>query len=118
MKYLPKHLLTLSLVALLAACGGGGNSDNNSGSGIDSSSKMIISGSVGDGPVASATVTLKSRNGSVLSTTTSSQQARYTLSVDVESDDFPLLLEASQGIDLVTGTSPDFTLISVVPNAP
>ena len=73
-----------------------------------------IGGSVGDGPVVGATVTIYSASGSVLGTLQSDSNASYSSTVKAKGSDYPLRLVASGGTDLVTGGVPDFEMVSVV----
>jgi hypothetical protein len=107
---LTKQFLTLSLCVILSACGGGNTVESN----VTTADRLTVSGCVGDGPIVGATVILKSLDGDVLATTTSDQHAQYTLSATVDSNAYPLILEASSGTDLVTAGVPDFTLVSVL----
>jgi hypothetical protein len=73
-----------------------------------------ISGSVGDGPVTGATITAYSSTGDVLGTFTSDSGASFRGLVKVKGSHYPLRLSATGGTDLVTGTVPDFEMVSVV----
>lgn len=106
--------LTLSL--LISACAEESTDENVSTETVNTGNRITIGGSVGDGPVIGATIILKNNRGLVLATSTSDDQANYLLTLDIQTEDFPLLVEASNGIDLVSGTIPDFTLISAIPN--
>ncbi|MGB5247381.1 MAG: putative Ig domain-containing protein, partial [Woeseia sp.] len=75
-----------------------------------------VSGSVGDGPITDAQIRVTARDGRNLVTTSSSATASYDISVETESADYPLLIIATGGTDLVTLTSPDFDMQSVVKN--
>ncbi|MGB5580032.1 MAG: hypothetical protein WBM68_05675, partial [Woeseia sp.] len=75
-----------------------------------------VSGSVGDGPITDAQIRITARDGRNLVTTSSSATASYDISVETESADYPLLIIATGGTDLVTLTSPDFDMQSVVKN--
>jgi hypothetical protein len=75
---------------------------------------VVISGSVGDGPVTGATVTVYSNDGTVLGTLFSDDSASFRATLNVTSNQYPLRLVASGGIDLVTGAAPDFAMISVM----
>lgn len=105
-KGLDKLALTLLIGLTLTACGGG-----NGGS--SASSNYGFGGSVGDGPIANATVILKNAAGDIIAETMSDSKASYRFSVDVSATDFPLTVETFGGIDLVSGTAPDFDMVSV-----
>ena len=92
------------LVSQLTACGGGD-------SGI--TSDVTHSGSVGDGPITGATVTIMDRNGTILATETSDNTANYQVTLKVPKDAYPLHITATGGIDAVTQSQPDFSLASV-----
>ncbi|QYZ65874.1 MAG: hypothetical protein HPY30_07675 [Gammaproteobacteria bacterium (ex Lamellibrachia satsuma)] len=105
-----KTFLTTLLVLLLAACGGGTTDE-----GIDqTATKTTFVGSVGDGPVVNAQVTLRNAAGQVLATTSSDSLADYHFSVEVLPEDYPLTVEATGGTDLVTGSAPEFNLRSTI----
>jgi hypothetical protein len=114
----------------LVACGiddagiSGGSSSGSSKSGSEvatvqraGESLQEISGSVGDGPITGATITVLDTNGEILAIAFSDDTATYNSAVQAEPDDYPLILEVSGGIDLVTGTEPDFQMVSVVMSA-
>ena len=108
-----KTLILLSLSTLLSACNIS-TSENATTTTTDTSNRITVSGSVGDGPIVGATVTIRNRQGTLLASTTSDQRASYFLDLQAGPDDFPLTLEADNGTDLVTGTTPDFGLLSVL----
>jgi len=111
----------LTMIVTVTACGGGGdsggsasnpsNKDNNLSSGNDKVHTII--GSVGDGPISNATITVKNANGDVVVTATGNAQANYTLSVPVDTL-FPLEITATGGIDMVSNAPPEFALIAAV----
>lgn len=75
-------------------------------------SPSTISGSVGDGPITQAQITLTDNTGVEVGSTLSDSTANYSIDVALGSS-YPVLVSARGGTDMVTGTGPDFTLISV-----
>ncbi|MBA1443813.1 MAG: Ig-like domain-containing protein [Chromatiales bacterium] len=94
---------------LVTACGGGGSISETT-----TSNRVEFGGSVGDGPVVGATVTIRNHNFEVISSTTSDIQANFSFVGEIADEQFPLIIEATLGIDLVTNAQPDFTLTAVV----
>jgi len=111
----------LLIPVFLASCGGGGSSgDKNTSSnsnGVTSQGQLVISGSVGDGPIVGATLNIFDANGNLVHTGVSDVNARYTVRIQLEANAYPLTIEAQGGIDLVTGRAPDFAMLSVVADA-
>jgi len=113
-----KRLIALTILALsLVSCGGEGDQENlppltNDSSDIDVTS--VFSGSVGDGPITGAVIAVYDVNGNMLSTTTSTSSANYQITVRTGNKSYPLTLTANGGTDIVSGTTPDFTLASTV----
>lgn len=116
-------VIVLSL--FLSACGGGNDTGNelsdinttgvtDSGTPVNNDTSITLSGSVGDGPVTGATVVIKNSSGEILKSVLSNEYAKYSVNIRVNANDYPLMLEASGGIDLVTSAAPDFILYSVV----
>ncbi len=99
----------VSVVILQTACVDEGNSSASSGT-----VTSAFSGSVGDGPIVGATVNIYDRNGQLVHTTVSDQSAKYSAEITTSGSAFPLTVEVKDGIDLVTGREPDFTMTSVV----
>ena len=75
---------------------------------------VVISGSVGDGPVTGATVTVYSNSGDILGAVPSDGNAFFSTTLQVADNQYPLRLVVSGGIDLVTGAAPDFEMVSVM----
>lgn len=132
----------LLLPILLAACNGSGESVNSSfttgfdDAGIpgnettgdsstsdDSSEESVatiartLTGSVGDGPIIGATIRVFDKNRNLLETGVSDDSASYRLTTHAAAESYPLVIEASGGIDLVTNAPADFTLKSVAMSA-
>ena len=111
-----KAINILALSLLISGCGGGSTNDPSAPEPVSSDVLLSISGSVGDGPITGATIDMISDGNALLATTVSDQQANYQFELNIQESDFPILLEAHSGIDLVTGSAPDFTLASVILN--
>lgn len=105
-------LLLVVLLAGLAGCG----VDNSASppAATTSGSAILFSGSVGDGPITGAALRVFSARGNRLGTIYSDSRAKYQANITPVTADFPLWLETSGGIDLVTGRAPDFEMISVL----
>jgi len=99
---------------MLAACGGGGGGsiDIDSTPANTYSGAVVFGGSIGDGPVTGATVTVLSAQGETLGTITSDRNASYQARITPEAGDYPIQLIVSGGTDLVTGRQPDFQMES------
>ena len=80
---------------------------------IISGDETLITGSVGDGPVVGARVACFDAHGKMSCNATSDNNARYSITLSAETA-FPVTIEVTGGIDLVTGREPDFILRSVV----
>jgi len=74
---------------------------------------LELAGSVGDGPIVDAVLTIRSSSGEVLSNTVSDQNAGYNIQVRTQGKHYPLTIEASAGFDLVTRLPLDFKMESV-----
>ncbi len=110
-----KVLLCVIFAVQLVACGGGGGGGGSTGSGAaDIASAVEVSGSVGDGPVTGATIVVYADNGDELGTMSSDNTASFQTTVRAKGRDYPLLIKASGGFDLVTGDEPAFEMLSVM----
>ena len=76
-----------------------------------------IGGSVGDGPLVGATITISSSSGGRLAELVSDTTADYATTVTTAVGNYPLRILATGGTDLVTSTGPDFDLIGAVPTS-
>jgi hypothetical protein len=109
-------ILLLATASLgLHACGGGSSDTTTAADTSEAVYDLDLSGSVGDGPVAGAQLTVRSSQGDALQNLLSSQSAGYAVLLKTKGKYYPLLVEATGGTDLVTNLSPDFTLTSAVP---
>jgi len=109
-----RHLLVLLLLSGLGACRLDlGN--NDSPTAADSTLLSVdVSGSVGDGPVTGATVTVYGSDGAVLGTVQTDSTAGFRSTLRIRGNQYPVTLLVSGGVDLVTGRAPDFVLESVL----
>jgi len=94
----------------LQGCSGGGG-DSQSAT-ADVLTDVELSGSVGDGPLVGAQLTIFSSSGEVLSTDTSDQSAGYTVQLKTKGKYYPLIVDATGGTDIVTNLAPTFALES------
>ena len=74
---------------------------------------VMITGSVGDGPVVGATVEVVSADGVVVSQATGGSTASFRVLVPANTR-YPIRLRAVGGIDLVSLRTPDFTLETLI----
>lgn len=112
-------VLLLSLALVLTGCGGnsasaGGGAVPLAADATPVDTTAVFSGSVGDGPVTGATVQVFSNSGSLLGSVVTDSSAGFTVTIKARGNEYPLRLEVRNGVDLVTGTAPDFTLVSVL----
>ena len=69
-----------------------------------------LTGSVGDGPIVNASMRVLTADGAILSEFTSDATAGYSIKVRANNNDYPLIIDAWSGTDLVTGLAPDFAM--------
>jgi hypothetical protein len=131
---LTTRLSTLLVAFLLTVGGCGGGSDKPSSFGQGASSppppsptpppsgtispdtiyETVVTGSVGDGPIVGARVRVFANSGALLMESTSGVNADYELTIKTQGRNYALSIQADQGIDLVTGMAPDFSLITAI----
>ena len=78
----------------------------------DADIDVLLDGSVGDGPVMNAQITVRTSAGTVLQNVVGSQLAGYNVTLKTKGKHFPLFIEATGGTDLVTNLPPEFVLRS------
>jgi hypothetical protein len=106
--------LAVAMLLSLSACSGGGaGSDSTGSSNAAATGPVVVSGSVGDGPVVGATLQVVDAAGQVLGTDRSTDTADYQLELPAETR-LPVLVTATGGIDLVTQRPLDFPLVGAV----
>lgn len=118
MRNLTARIATSCLIVFLGACGGssGGNSVETTPTSPITSSPTSISGSVGDGPVVNATVKFFDANGLEIGEAISNGFAKYEFELPANTQ-LPVTIRATGGMDLVTGRTLDFELVSFVNDA-
>jgi hypothetical protein len=106
-----KHLTVLLASAALAGCLDGGDGGSDSADSLSSAiGNTSVSGVVVDGPVISGEVVATDASGSVVATTRTGSDARYSLSFSNSDIEFPVTISVADGINLVTGNAPSFPL--------
>ncbi len=116
-----KLLIAMVVVVQLVACGDDGGSEANIAVGNGQvpsqlASDVVLSGSVGDGPVTGASIVVYSNKGEQIGSMISDNTASFEKNFKVKGNQYPLLLEVNGGVDLVTGSTPDFQMLSVMMN--
>ena len=74
------------------------------------SDNVELSGSVGDGPVVGANMRVTNSSGDLLAEFQSDSNAGYNVTLTALDSDYPLMIEATGGTDLVSNQPPDFML--------
>lgn len=69
-----------------------------------------LTGSVGDGPVVGALMRVMQNDGVILEEFQSDSDAGYNIRVKTKGKYYPLTVDATDGVDLVTNRAPDFVL--------
>ena len=110
-------LITAALSFALTGCSSSGEGDYDSAWVGDIEKHVNVSGSVGDGPLVNASVTIRKKNGEELASFRSDGSASYDVALSVSERHFPLLIDVTGGTDLVTNAAPDFVLRSAVLSA-
>jgi hypothetical protein len=110
---------TLSLLLGAAGCGGesypaSSISQAMEAQRLNATVDNHVTGSVGDGPIVGARLRVHSNSGQLLLETESSGSADYDINVKTKGRNYALTITADRGIDLVTGTPPDFRLVSTI----
>jgi len=109
------HSTWIRNIATVVSCGAilGGclseEKDNTTFNG-ENTNDVELSGSVGDGPVVGASMSVTSKSGELLAEFQSDSNAGYNITITTLSEDYPLSIEATGGTDLVTNQPPDFML--------
>lgn len=90
-----RHVLALSLVALLNACGSGGGGSSDSGSGSTPATPPVLSGVAATGaPLGNASVTVLDASGASVGTgSTHPTDGSYKITLSKTSPQMPLLIE-------------------------
>src|SRR5262245_44708152 len=102
--------LVVVCALVLSACNG---SNERSSQALRNDNPLVLSGSIGDGPVAGAAVTVLDANGDSVVAGVSDDVAGYEITVPAGTR-FPITVNATGGIDLVTGVPPTFDLKAVL----
>lgn len=98
-------------LSLLGGCGG---SEDGGEPGAALLTESQLTGSVGDGPIAGASMRVLSSDGTTLAEFLSDPTAGYDVTVRTKGKHYPLTIEARGGTDLVTQLEPDFALLGAV----
>jgi hypothetical protein len=114
-----KILVPILFGFALQGCGGDdaeavsvGTPDLTGADDPDADIDVSVEGSVGDGPVMNAQITVRTSGGTVLHNVVGSQLAGYNVTLRTRGRYFPLFIQATGGTDLVTNLPPDFVLRS------
>jgi hypothetical protein len=73
-----------------------------------------LSGSVGDGPVIGADMLVMTSSGDMIAEFQSDANAGYNITINATGPSYPLIIQATGGVDLVTGIAPDFEMSGAV----
>jgi hypothetical protein len=109
--YAHKTFVPILLGCALQGCGGG-EEEAAAIADTDPDIEIAIEGSVGDGPITGAQINVRSKDGAVLQNVVSSQLAGYNVTLKTKGKNFPLLIDAAGGTDMVTNQPPEFALRS------
>ncbi len=100
----------LGILLALGGCLSGGAEDDAAAPHFQQRQQITLTGSVGDGPVVGAAMVATTPTDEVIAEFESDAGAGYSVVLEVESSDFPLIISATGGTDLVTNLAPDFAL--------
>jgi hypothetical protein len=106
------HKVLAPILFGFALQGCGGDEEATTVADSDADFDVAIDGSVGDGPITGAQVSVHAKDGTLLQNVISSQTAGYSVTLKTKGKYFPLLVDAAGGTDMVTNQPPDFALRS------
>src|SRR6187551_809899 len=106
------HKVLVPILFGFALLGCGGDEEATAVADSDADFDVAIDGSVGDGPITGAQVSVRAKDGTVLQSVVSSQTAGYNVILKTKGKNFPLFISATGGTDMVTNQPPDFALRS------
>ena len=95
-----------ALIFLLAACSGSSKQD------VIESEGLVLTGSVGDGPIVGATIVVEDVDGNPVFEGSSDETANYTFDIP-DGTHMPVTVRVSGGTDLVTSRPTDFEMQSI-----
>ena len=95
-----------ALIFMLAACTGSSKQD------VIESEGLVLTGSVGDGPIVGATIRVEDAEGKLVFAGMSDETANYSLEIP-DGTALPVTVRVSGGTDLVTSRGADFEMQSV-----
>jgi len=107
-----RPILFVAIPTILAGCLADGSREEVSV--LPDFADVRLSGSVGDGPIAGASMVIFANDGSMLAEFESDAAASYDVTVRTRPRQYPLTISATGGIDMVTNLAPDFDLRSAV----
>lgn len=111
--------LLAALAQMFTACSGSADSGfttdaDNPGGTNNNMTQVTLTGSVDDGPVTQSNVYVGTAGGETVWEGTTTGQAEYSATLMVTATEFPLILRATDGTDLVTNAAPEFDMYSAV----
>jgi len=106
------HKVLVPILFGFALQGCGGDEEATAVADSDADFDVAIEGSVGDGPITGAQVSVRAKDGTLLQNVVSSQTAGYNVILKTKGKYFPLLVDAAGGTDMVTNQPPEFALRS------
>ncbi len=112
--------LAVLAALLLQACGGSEEegaqtsvAPGPSGQDADVDVEVELAGTVSDGPIVGASIRVTANDGSVVGAAVTDPGAAYNVQLKTKGRHYPLVIEATGGIDLVTDAPPGFTVAGV-----
>ncbi len=104
-----RGLFFCALTLVAAACSSG----SEEGSSDDLLNAFTFSGSVGDGPIVGAEITVIDAEGNLVTSTTSDDGANYSVEIPGQTP-LPVTVRVQGGTDLVTQRASDFELVAAL----
>ena len=105
----------LGIVFLITCMGACSKSESTATSPQIEAPSVVLSGTVVDGPIVDASISVLDANDATVATGLSDASARFSIEIPAGTR-YPITLKAESGTDLVTGRTSDFQMHSTLTN--